>query len=352
VATLKEDKSLARFERVAVLLSGGGALGAYQAGALAAMELGGYQASWLVGTATGAINAAIVAGSAPRQRVALLRNFWRRLGVLMQRTRPASRFIAALRRCSGAAARRAGLAVGRPLAEPPPIEMRRLRELLSESIDFARLNAGAMRLSLAATHIPSGAEVIFDNDRHVIGIDHLLASVALPVALPPVWIAGEPYGSPSVAAVTPLSAVLDGAPPADTLCFVIDCCDPTPANASGLSRAGQQIAAYRRQHDLRRIIGMIGERLPEEARRDPELRRALTQGSTATMNLVHLVHESDAADLTGKLADFSPEGMALRWRAGERDMLASLDRATWLAPPPRRVGVVVHELRGGSGKPS
>src|SRR5689334_24375829 len=81
----RPDKSLARFERIALVLSGGGALGAYQAGAYAALEGCGVRPNWMAGTAIGAVNAAIIAGNLPHERVSRLRQFWREL------SRPAAR---------------------------------------------------------------------------------------------------------------------------------------------------------------------------------------------------------------------------------------------------------------------
>src|ERR1700750_1879054 len=75
----RPDKSLARFERVALVLSGGGALGAYQAGAYAALEKYSVRPNWIAGTAIGAINTAIIAGNLPHERVLRLRQFWREL---------------------------------------------------------------------------------------------------------------------------------------------------------------------------------------------------------------------------------------------------------------------------------
>ncbi len=72
----RPDKSLARFERVALVLSGGEALGAYQAGAYAALEKGGVRPNWIAGTAIGAVNAAIIAGNLPHERALRLRQFW------------------------------------------------------------------------------------------------------------------------------------------------------------------------------------------------------------------------------------------------------------------------------------
>src|SRR6185437_11069479 len=104
-------------------------------------------------------------------------------------------------------------------------EAARLRALIAELVDFGRINTGAIRLSLGSVHLPSGVETYFDNDRHLIGPDHVLASAALPPGLPPVMIDGEPYASGGIGAVTALPCLLDRAPPADTLCFVIDCVD-------------------------------------------------------------------------------------------------------------------------------
>ena len=79
LARARSDKSLARFDRIALVLSGGGALGAYQAGAYAALETRGVRPNWIAGTAIGAINAAIIAGNLPHERVLKLRQFWQQL---------------------------------------------------------------------------------------------------------------------------------------------------------------------------------------------------------------------------------------------------------------------------------
>jgi NTE family protein len=327
VAVPRKDDGESRFDRVAVVLSGGGALGAYQAGALAAMQAVGWQPNFLAATSTGVFNAAIVAGSPPGERVERLRDFWRRIGSLAADT---------VRRGFGSR-------IFRRTAVRCRSEI--VRGLIEELVDFSRINSGRIRLSLGAIHLATGAETIFDNDRHVLTVDHVMASATLPAGLPPVSIGGEAYGSAEIASVIALTRLLDGVAPADTLCFVIDCFDPAVPGTPGLSRSGQEIAAYRRWHDLRWVLGEIGDRLPAALLRDPEIRRCLAYASRATMNLVHLVHESEATGLARKLADFSDEAIGRRWRAGERAVVASLAEPSWLAPPPQRIGVVIHELR-------
>jgi NTE family protein len=335
---------LARFDRIALVLSGGGALGAYQAGAYAALENAGIRPNWIAGTAIGAVNAAIIAGNLPHERAFRLRQFWREL----------SRRVA-LRNELGFHTRARGLADwlwahwrhsgAWPMRETSAIPSSELRELLREALDFERVNSGSVRVVLGATNLDTGAETLFDNDRHVLSLDHVLASTALP-GMAPVAIDGQRYGGGTVSV-----APLDDARPADTLCFVIDGYDPVPGPRGGVSRSAREIAALRRNHDLRRTIALLGERLPAGLRRDAEIRKCLAEASEATMTILRLVHEGADGDLAVKMADFSSATLMKRWQAGEADVGTGLTHPLWLAPPPRRLGVVVHELRGGVAAP-
>ena len=62
--------------QVALVLQGGGALGAYQAGVYEALAERGYEPDWITGISIGAINGAIIAGNPPERRVERLREFW------------------------------------------------------------------------------------------------------------------------------------------------------------------------------------------------------------------------------------------------------------------------------------
>jgi NTE family protein len=341
----RPDKSLARFERIALVLSGGGALGAYQAGAYAALEKCGVRPNWIAGTAIGAVNAAIIAGSLPHERTSRLRQFWRELSgraAIRQPRRSAGWAHSALRRW---------LSGGRPAAgflaqhERPVVSVAELRSLIGEIVDFDRLNSGTVRVVLGAVNLATGAETFFDNDRHVLGIEHVLAGTPFP-GLPPVTIGRQVFRGSAVSV-----SALDYARPADTLCFTIDGYDPVPGGQGGFSRSARDIAAMRRTHDLRRMIALLGERLPPALRGDVDIRRCLSEASDATMTILHLVHEGNAADLAAKIRDFSSGAVTRRWKAGESDVATSLAHPRWLAPPSRLSGVVVHEVRGGSVAP-
>ncbi len=224
----------------------------------------------------------------------------------------------------------------------PPTE---LRALIGETVDFERINSGSVRVVFGAVNLATGAETFFDNDRHVLGPDHVLAGSPLP-GMPPVTIERHPFGGSAVAV-----SALDDARPADTLCFAIDGYDPVPGAHGGVSRTAREIAAMRRTHDLRRRIALLGERLPATLRGDVEIRRCLSEASNATMTILHLVHEGNAADFAAKMADFSSAAVVRRWKAGESDVGTSLAHPRWLAPPPRLSGIVVHEVRGGVAAP-
>ena len=64
------------FERIALLLQGGGALGSYQAGAYQALAEANLHPDWVAGISIGAINSALIAGNPPEKRVEKLRAFW------------------------------------------------------------------------------------------------------------------------------------------------------------------------------------------------------------------------------------------------------------------------------------
>src|SRR5207247_9011467 len=140
-------------------------------------------------------------------------------------------------------------------------------------------------------NLGAGTETYFDNDRHVLGSDHVLASAVLP-GMPPTLIDNQRYGGSAVSV-----AALDEARPADTLCFVVDGYDPVPGKSGGLSRSAREIAAVRRNHDLRRMIALLGERVPAAARRDSDIRTCLAASSEATLPILHLVHEASAGEL-------------------------------------------------------
>jgi NTE family protein len=65
--------------QIVLVLQGGGALGAYQAGVYQALQEVGIEPDWVIGTSIGAINASLIAGNPPEMRLERLREFWDRV---------------------------------------------------------------------------------------------------------------------------------------------------------------------------------------------------------------------------------------------------------------------------------
>src|SRR6516225_721904 len=77
--TRHNEKKMSEERQIVVVLQGGGALGAYQAGVYHALHEHRIEPDWIIGTSIGAINASLIAGSAPNERLEKLKEFWTRM---------------------------------------------------------------------------------------------------------------------------------------------------------------------------------------------------------------------------------------------------------------------------------
>ena len=214
------------FDRVALLLQGGGALGAYQAGVYEALAETGLHPDWVLGISIGAINAAIIAGNAPERRVDKLRGFWEEISApatgfhaevvsLFERGKVARAYANQVNAAMVASAGAPGFfrpRIPNPWFHPPgTIEAtsyyttRWLKATLERFVDFDRVNANKKetRVSLGAVNVRSGNLVYFDNVTQVLGPEHVMASGALPPALPAIEIEGEHYWDGGLVSNTP-----------------------------------------------------------------------------------------------------------------------------------------------------
>src|SRR5690349_17578993 len=189
--------------QLGLVLQGGGALGAYQAGVYQALAEHGYLPHWIAGISIGAINGAIIAGSPEGERIDRLRTFWERISasVPLQPLIDGDWARGAFNELSALTTAAAGVpGFFRPRL--PPVWLQPwgsaaalsfydtspLRQTLQELIDFNLLNSGAVRLSLGAAHVLRGNSVYFDSQDqdYRLGPDHIMASAALPPGFPPI----------------------------------------------------------------------------------------------------------------------------------------------------------------------
>src|SRR5207237_8251779 len=86
---MNRSRAKLQYDYVILVLQGGGALGAYQAGVFEGMSEAGYLPDWITGVSMGAINGALIAGNPPKQRIERLRAFWDRVSDRSKRGRHA-----------------------------------------------------------------------------------------------------------------------------------------------------------------------------------------------------------------------------------------------------------------------
>lgn len=360
------------FARTALVLQGGGALGAYQAGAYQALSQSGYEPDWVAGISIGGINAAIIAGNEPKNRLQRLTTFWETVTSMVSQPIPEvgefghTLFNAA----SAATAAMFGLpGFFRPRWPPAPFmpqgapgaisvyDTAPLRATLADLIDLDLINSdNGMRLSLGAVNVRSANFVYFDNAERRITLDHVMASAALPPGFPPIEIEGELFWDGGLVSNTPLSYLLDAGPKQDMLIFQVDLFStsgPTPRDLLEVEERRKDITfssrtrlntdAFREKHQLRRAIVELCKRLPADERMHPEVSKLCALGEDHAVSIVHLIYRRKNYESQSKDYEFSRASMREHWQAGVHDTEHMLRDPQWLGPIAAEDGVRVFD---------
>jgi NTE family protein len=370
-------------KKVGLVLQGGGALGSYQAGVYEALAASEYPPDWVAGISIGAINAAIISGNAPKDRVAQLRRFWEEI------TAPTAWWPSGLNGTLGTWQRTAGgwaaLVFGQPGFFQPraPHEWLRqtaaptsyyttaaLKQTLERLVDFDRINeAKEIRLSVGAVNVRTGRFAYFDSARMAIRPEHVMASGSLPPGFPPIEIDGEHYWDGGLVSNTPLQYVLDYSPRRSRLTFQVDVFHARGHLPTNLEQVGERekdiryssrtritTENFRHKHEVRHAINELMEILPPEIRNTEEAKRLWEFGCVTEMDIVQLIYRPHEPQGSYKDYEFSRGTMRQRWGQGLADARTTLRAAPWLAPTPREVGVrvfdVMHDILVGRHAPT
>ncbi|WP_179673385.1 patatin-like phospholipase family protein [Duganella sp. 1224] len=360
--------------RVVLVLQGGGALGAYQAGVFQALHEHQLAPDWIVGTSIGAINAAILAGNPFEQRLTRLRQFWQgiahRDSYDMRRVPDAQRrsnivlqtWDTLLRGVPGFFTPRLfnAFATGAPV--DPELasfyDTAELRDTLNDLIDFDYLNApGGIRLTVNALKVTCGTLRSFDNRELTIHADHIRASGALPPGFPPVRIDGDLYWDGGLYSNTPLETVLDESKQVDTLCFMVDLWSADGEEPRTLdevqtrqkdvtfaSRSRRHLADYVATHQLRQKLRELYSALPADQRTPEQTRELEALGCGSTLHVVRLPYAGRDWNMAAKDINFSEGSINWRWDQGYQDALRAIKAAGWLGVVSEDTPLVVHEL--------
>jgi NTE family protein len=367
------------FDCIALLLQGGGALGAYQAGVYEALTEASIHPDWVAGISIGAINAAIIAGNAPENRVDRLREFWTQVtstgpwdwagNSLLESARndatrnlvsQMSAGVAATCGASGFYSARPTLPwlqAGGSSDATSFYDTSALRVTLERLVDFDRLNAGMTRFSAGAVNVRTGNFVYFDNTTHLIRPEHIMASGALPPGFPAVEIEGEHYWDGGLVSNTPLQWVIEWGAPQDTLAFQVDLWNARgqlPRNMAEVvtrhkeiqysSRTRASTDQFKRVQRLRRALAGLLGRLPDHLSGHEDVKLLSTAVSRNVYNIIHLIYRARNHEGHSKDYEFSRLSMREHWRAGYHDALRTLRHPEVLARPASPDGVFCFDL--------
>jgi NTE family protein len=365
------------FERVALILQGGGALGAYQAGVYQALAEANLHPDWVAGISIGAINSALIAGNPPKKRVERLRTFWETVSA----SPFGLPFLAALEgkdefthslinQASSLGALIAGAPgffqprVPSPFFYPNGVpealsyyDVAPLRATLEALVDFDLINADAMRFSVGAVNVRTGNFVYFDNTTHQIRPEHVMASGSLPPGFPPTEIEGECYWDGGLVSNTPLDWVLESRPGRDTLAFQIDLwsargqyprnlleADTRQKEIRYSSRTRLATNQFKKKQILRRAAAKLLAKLPKELRQTPEAEMLALEADEKVYNLIQLIYRARLYEGNSKDYEFSRRTMEEHWRSGYNDAVRTLRHPEVLQRPQGLDGVFTFDL--------
>jgi len=369
-----KNTSIPRKNRVALVLQGGGALGAYQAGVYQALDENGLCPDWIIGTSIGAINAALIAGNSPAARLTKLKEFWalvsqnngldmgrmvdsaRRLNIWMSTLDVMASGVEGFFSPRIFSPFVAGLAVAPENASF--YDTQELGNTLEKLIDLDFLNGdNKMRLTVNALKVTTGELISFDSSRQRIGIEHVMASGALPPGFPPVRVGGELYWDGGLYSNTPIETVLDDKPPMDTLCFMVDLWNangPEPTTFDEVqtrqkdvmyaSRSKRHIDAYIRTHNLQCALRELYKKLPAQEKKAFKKEFLAELIPETTMHIVRLAYPGRDWNMASKDINFAKGSITWRWEQGYRDACRAIEQAGWLAAVTGHSSVVVHEV--------
>lgn len=352
-------------EACVLVLQGGGALGAYQAGVYEQMDAHELRPSWVAGVSIGAINSAIIAGNPPERRVERLHEFWdlvssglKFFSVPDAAGNEAREMVNESRAAIGATFGISGFFTPRfppgPFQRPGTTgalsfyDTAPLKQTLERLIDFDLINTRdarhKVRLSVGAVNVTTGNYHYFDsakpNESGRIDARHIMASGALPPGFPPIEIDGEYYWDGGVVSNTPLHYVLQNqaCDAGDQLVIQVDLFSARGALPRNLNEVAERLKDIRYSsrtrfntdrmkhlHELGEAARRLADKLPASLRDDPDLAKLTGLCTPGALTIMHLIYRSEHHESQSKDYEFSRQSIRDRWNKGAADMRVSLE---------------------------
>jgi NTE family protein len=377
---LKSHRRLERppFECIALVLQGGGALGAFQAGVYQGLAEANLQPDWVAGISIGAINAALIAGNPPETRLEKLHAFWNQVttqfivdpfGIAHYWMRGDLGHVFLNRLRAGATLLEGAPGFLTPRMPPPYLaapgtveatswyDTSPLRSTLERLVDFDRINSGEMRFSVGSVNIRTGNFVYFDSTTHKIRPEHVMASGALPPGCPAVEVDGELYWDGGLVSNTPLQWVVQGDTRQDTLAFQVDLWSSRGDLPSDLndvtarqkeiqysSRTRANTDQFKQIQCVRVALANVLDRVPPELLDSEDGKLLKAVADRKVYHIVHLIYRSKNYEVQSKDYEFSRTSMTDHWNAGYNDAIRTLRHPEALQRPTDQIGVSTFDL--------
>jgi NTE family protein len=360
------------YDYVILVLQGGGALGAYQAGVFEGMTEAGYLPYWVTGVSMGAINGALIAGNPPKRRIERLRAFWDRVSSGVSIAAPP--FFGALHQGFAHASAALGSVVGVPglfsPRVPPPAfmpdgmpgalsvyDVDPLRLTLGRLVDFELIKRRTVRFSVGAVNVRTGNSTYFDNLQTQLGAEHVLASAALPPAFAPIEIDGEYYWDGGIVSNTPLWYAVDNSPAVNVLIVQVDLFSAEgelPQNLDQVmerhkditysSRTRFDTAHVRKIQRQRGALHRLLQKLPVHLKADPDVKMLEAAGRRGRIDIVHVINRRCSYTGSTKDYEFSRATVNDLWAAGLEDAKCIVSHPEWLIRTDLSDSVHVYDL--------
>ncbi len=359
-------------DRVALVLQGGGALGAYQGGVYQALHEAGLEPDWLAGVSIGGINSAIIAGNKREDRLPRLREFWE-----MITSRRVWHFTPdgdSPRKMRNAWSSMLTMSHGVPgffdVNRPGPwlslrgakqatayYDSSPLRETLLRLVDFDLINSGATRYACGAVNVTNGNFYYFDNASVEIMPEHVMASGALPPALPMVQLGSDYFWDGGFVSNTPLQHLVDRIGSDNTLVFQVDLFSakgPVPRDMYDVlarqkdiqysSRTRLTTDLYKEMHRMKMRMRDLLSRIPEDDLTESDRKQKEELSHLPEIAILQLIYQQAAYEGQAKDYEFSGTSMREHWESGYRDTKRTLTHKDWLVMPEAGKGIVMHDI--------
>jgi NTE family protein len=222
-----------------------------------------------------------------------------------------------------------------------------LKSTLERLVDFDRINQARMRFSVGAVNVRTGNFAYFDTIRDKIGVEHVMASGALPPAFPAVEIEGELYWDGGMVSNTPLDWVLSTRRNINTLILQVDLWSARGDAPKDLAEVGTRMKdiqyssrtraatdQFKYRQKLRAALYTLMQKMQPELLETPEARLLRSETGPAAYNIVHLIYRSATYESQSKDYEFSRVTMDEHWQAGYRDAHTTFDHPEVLTLPP------------------